>query len=97
MAIPRNESSITATRNCIIRRSTEKVYPRNTANDESSNYQGGASITPLEKLLKSKLDAEKILKMKSPRLFTVSTRLPDFKEVVTPIQQLASNEIADWI
>ncbi len=51
----------------------------------------------MEKLLKSKLDAEKILKMKSPRLFTVSTRLPDFKEVVTPIQQLASNEIADWI
>lgn len=59
--------------------------------------KGGASITPLEKLLKSKLDAEKILKTESPRLFTVSTRLPDFKEVVTPIQQLATNEIADWI
>ena len=63
----------------------------------SAITEGGASIAPLEKLLKRKLDPHKVLKVKHPRLFTISTRLPDFTEIVTPIQQLPADEIADWI
>lgn len=48
-------------------------------------------------MLKSKLDPSKVRKTKKPRLFTVSTRIPDFTEVVTAIQQLPENEMADWI
>lgn len=63
----------------------------------SAIVEGGTSIAPLENLLRRMLEPQKILATSKPRLFTVATRLPDFTEVVTPIQQLSAEEIADWI
>lgn len=63
----------------------------------SALVEGGNSIAPLENLLRRMLEPQKILDTPKPRLFTVATRLPDFTEVVTPIQQLSVEELADWI
>lgn len=59
--------------------------------------EGGTSIEPLEKLLRRTLDPQKILATPQPQLFTVATKLPDFTEVVTLIQRLSAEELADWI
>ncbi|WP_165005218.1 MULTISPECIES: patatin-like phospholipase family protein [unclassified Enterococcus] len=57
----------------------------------------GVPTDPLEKLLDEYLDTEKIKQITTPRLFTVSTRLPDLSEIVTCIQEKSPEEMADWL
>ncbi len=57
----------------------------------------GASIAPLERLVRQTLDPQKIRKTDRPKLFTISTKLPEFTEVVTLVQQLSTEDLVDWI
>ena len=57
----------------------------------------GIATTPLENLIRSMLDPKKIKDHSAPEFLTISTRLPDFSEVVTDIKKQDPEKIPDWL
>jgi NTE family protein len=57
----------------------------------------GIATTPLENLIRSMIDPKKIKDRSGPEFLTLSTRLPDFSEVVTDIKKQDPEKIPDWL